>query len=326
MTMPTQLVDKQPIGNISTAKLVIAFAAVYLIWGSTYLAMRYAIQTIPPFLMSSARFLTAGSVLYAYSRFNGQAKPTRGGWRRAFILGAMLILLGNGGLVLAERTVPSGVTAVLFSMVPIFVAIFGWIMGKRPSYQVALGIVVGFVGVTMLFGLGDIGSGTMDPFGASIIIVSSMSWAAGLLYSQKAHVSSNPLQAASMQMVGGGTLLLFTALVSGEARGFHPDQVSTSSLVALICLAVFGSIAFIAYSWLAKSVSPARVATHAYVNPAVAVVLGRAVAREPLTARAVLSMCVVLAAVIVITTTKEKFSSSLEQPMLAEQNLEGGQQ
>lgn len=323
MTTPTQLDNKQPIGNISTAKLVIAFAAVYLIWGSTYLAMRYAIQTIPPFLMSSARFLTAGSVLYAYSRFRGQAKAARGGWQRAFILGAMLLLFGNGGLVLAERTVPSGVTAVIFSTVPIFVAIFGWIMGKRPSHQVALGIIVGFVGVTMLFGLKDIGSGRIDPFGASIIIVSSMSWAAGLLYSQKAHVSGNPLQASSMQMLGGGTLLLFTALASGEARGFHLNQVSISSLIALICLAVFGSIAFTAYSWLAKSSSPTRVATHAYVNPAVAVALGRAVAREPLTARTALSICVILVAIIVITTTKEKFSSSLDQPMLAKQNVEG---
>jgi drug/metabolite transporter (DMT)-like permease len=297
----------------STAKFVTAFAAVYLIWGSTYLAIRYAIQTIPPLLMASSRFLVAGSILYAFSRFKGHPAGTGKGWRRAFIVGAMLLMCGNGGVVLAERTVPSGLTAVLVSMVPIWVAVLSWIRpgGKRPSHQVAFGIILGFVGVTMLIGVGDLQSTNLvDPFGASILIVSSLSWAAGSLYGQKAHVADNPLQASGMQMLGGGTCLLVTGLLSGEGRGFHLAQVSATSTVALIYLAVLGSlIAFTAYSWLLKATTPARAATYAYVNPAVAVVLGWAVAGEPLTARMVLSMCVIVAAVMVITTAKAKSSS-----------------
>jgi drug/metabolite transporter (DMT)-like permease len=300
----------------STTKLVTAFAAVYIIWGSTYLAIRYAIQTFPPLLMASSRFLIAGSFLYGFSRFKGCPPGTTQGWRRAFIVGAMLLLCGNGGVVLAERTVPSGLTAVLVSMVPVWVAVFSWILpgGRRPSQHVALGIVLGFAGVTTLIGLGSLNdTSQVDPVGASILIVSSMSWAAGSLYGQKAHVSNNPLQTSGMQMLGGGTFLLLAGLLSGEARAFRPHEISTSSTVALLYLAVFGSIvAFTAYSWLLKATTTARAATYAYVNPAVAVVLGWAVAGEPLTVRTVLSMCVIVIAVMVITTAKVKVQDPVE--------------
>lgn len=296
--------------KVSTAKLVAAFAAVYVIWGSTYLAIHYAIQTIPPLLMAAVRFLSAGSALYLYSRLKGSPAGNIQVWRRAFLLGGMLLLCGNGGVVLAERTVPSGLTAVLISMVPIWVAVFSWILpgGKIPSAQVAFGIILGFVGVTMLIGFGDFhNNAAVDPFGASILIVSSMSWAAGSLYGQKAHVADDPLQASGMQMIGGGTLLLIAGLLSGEAGNFRPDHISSTSILAVIYLAVLGSIvAFTAYSWLLKKTSPARVATYAYVNPAVAVVLGWAIAGEPLTLLTIGSMIIIVVAVMVITVAKVK--------------------
>ena len=307
--------------KVSTARLVTAFAAVYLIWGSTYLAIRYAIETIPPLLMASARFLAAGGILYAVSRFKGAPAPRKTNWKRAFIVGAMLLLFGNGGVVLAERTVPSGLTAVLVSMVPIWVAVLSWVRpgGKRPSHQVGFGIILGFAGVIMLIGIGDLHSTTaVDPVGASILILSTLSWASGSLYGQKAHVSENPLQASGMQMLGGGTLLLTAALLIGEGRGIRFDHVSTSSILALVYLSLLGSlVAFTAYSWLLKATTPSRAATYAYVNPVIAVILGWAVAGEPLTARMILSMVVIIAAVMVITTAKTKSEPRrMEEPEL----------
>jgi drug/metabolite transporter (DMT)-like permease len=309
--------------KVSTARLVTAFAAVYLIWGSTYLAIRYAIQTIPPLLMASSRFLIAGAILYFVAWAKGAPAATRTGWRRALVIGALLLLFGNGGVVLAERTVPSGLTAVLVSMVPIWVALLSWLRpgGKRPSHQAGFGIVIGFVGVIMLIGIGDLHSPTaVDPVGAAILIVSTLSWATGSLYGQKAHVSDNSLQASGMQMLCGGGFLLLAGIVSGEARGFHLNQISTSSAVSLVYLSLLGSlVAFTAYSWLLKASTPARVATYAYVNPAVAVVLGWAVAGEPLTFRMIVSMAVIVVAVMVITTakvpaSKQQFQTSRIQP------------
>ena len=296
--------------KVSTARLVTAFAAVYLIWGSTYLAIRYAIQTIPRLLMASSRSLSAGVLLYLIARAKGAPATTRAAWWRALLIGALLLMCGNGGVSLAERTVPSGLTAVLVSMVPIWVALLSWLRpgGKRPSHQVAFGIVVGFVGVIMLIGIGDLHSTTsVDPTGAAILIVSTLSWATGSLYGQKAHVSDNPLQASAMQMACGGICLLLAGILSGEARGFHFSQISMSSIIALAYLSLFGSlIAFTAYSWLLKATTAARVATYAYVNPAVAVVLGWAVAGEALTFRMIVSMAVIVVAVMLITTAKAR--------------------
>jgi len=285
-----------------------AFAAVYLIWGSTYLAIRYAIQTMPPLLMASARFLMGGTALYLWSRFKDSPSTGNRNWKNAFILGAMLLFLGNGGVAVAEQWVPSGLTAVLVSMVPLWVAVFGWLRpgGKRPPHQVAMGIILGFVGVTLLIGFGDLrNAGAVDPRGAAILILSSMSWAAGSLYGQKAHVSDSPLQTSGMQMIGGGTWLMIAGIISGEASGFSPEHLSARSIVALLYLTIFGSIvAFTAYSWLLKATSPSRAATYAYVNPAVAVLLGWAIAGEPLTPRMIVAMCVIVGAVMVITMAK----------------------
>jgi drug/metabolite transporter (DMT)-like permease len=293
----------------STTQLLAAFAAVYFIWGSTYLFIRYAIQTIPPFLMASGRFLCGGMLLYGWSRWEGTPPATSPGWRHAFILGGLLFLFGNGGVVTAEQWVPSGLTAVLVATVPLWVAVVTWMVpgGRRPSDQVAVGIVLGLCGVALLIGVGNLRqAGTVDPAGAAILLFSSLSWACGSVYAQRNHVSDSPLQASGMQMIGGGVFLLVAGLVAGEFSKFEPARISLTSLGAVIYLAIFGSIvAFTAYSWLLKATTPSRAATYAYVNPAVAVLLGWAIAGEPLTARMVLAMCVIVAAVMVITLSKQ---------------------
>ncbi len=180
----------------STVKIAGAYAAIYVIWGSTYLAIRYAIQTMPPLLMASVRFLIAGSILYAWSRFQGAERRSAADWRRAFTVGAMLLLGGNGGVVLAEQWVPSGLTALLIATVPLWVAALGWLQpgGKRPSLQSGVGIVLGLFGVGMLIGVGNLrGAGTVDPAGAGILILASLSWAGGTLYGKKTPFSESPI-------------------------------------------------------------------------------------------------------------------------------------
>jgi drug/metabolite transporter (DMT)-like permease len=293
----------------SSAKLFAAFAAVYLIWGSTYLAIRYAIETMPPLLMASARFLIAGTILYAWTRaHSSSARPVLKNWRRAFILGALMIMGGNGCVVLSEQWVPSGFAAILIATVPLWVALLSWMRpgGRRPSGQVAAGIVLGFAGVTMLIGLGNLqGAGVMDSRGVALLLFSAVSWAVGSLYSQNLHLSHSPLEASAMQMLGGGTCLAIAGLIHGEAPLVHPASFSMQSILALAYLAILGSlVGFTAYSWLLKATTPSRAATYAYVNPAVAVVLGWAIAGEPLTPRMVVSMGIIVAAVIVITTAR----------------------
>ena len=291
----------------STVKLAAAFAAVYLIWGSTYLAIRYAIQTIPPLVMASGRFLTGGAILYLWSRLNGVSAPSLNRWKSAFIAGVLLLTVGNGGVVLAEQTVPSGLTAVLVATVPLWVALLSWIRpgGRRPSPQVSIGIVLGLAGVATLIGIDNLHGNAVDHVGAAILVFSSISWALGSLYNSHVKLSSSPLQGSGMQMIAGGTCLFIASIVSGEIFHFHPAAVSLRSLAALAYLAVFGAIvAFTAYSWLLKATTAARAATYAYVNPVVAVFLGWFIAAEPITVRTIVAMSIIVAAVIVITTAR----------------------
>jgi drug/metabolite transporter (DMT)-like permease len=299
----------------STAKVISAFAAIYLIWGSTYLAIRYAIQTMPPLLMASARFLLAGAILYMWSWLKSVPVPRLRQWRQAFTGGAMMMLGGNGCVVLSEQYVPSGLAAILVATVPLWIAVFGWIRpgGRRPTRQVTLGIALGFAGVIMLTGPGNLGgSGSMDPRGVALLVFSSMSWASGSLYSRNRHLSDSPLRASGMQMLGGGTCLLVAGLIHGEGAQFHPMGFSARSLLAVGYLAILGSVVgFTAYNWLLKVTTPSRAATYAYVNPAVAVVLGWTIGGEPITSRMLVSMSVIVAAVVVITTARKDEDAAL---------------
>lgn len=285
--------------------LLAAFAAVYLIWGSTYLAIRYAIETLPPFLMAAARFLAAGGVLYAWVRLRGTPAPTRVHWRSALIVGALLLLVGNGAVVWAEHRVSSGVAALLVAVEPIWIVLLAWLRpgGTRPAARTWAGVALGLAGLVLLVGPADLAGGRVDALGAGLVLVGTLGWAAGSLYGQRAPFPASPFLATAMQMLAGGALMLLAGLVTGEAGRLDPSAWSARSLGALLYLAVFGSlVAFTAYVWLLRVESPSRVATYAYVNPLVAVLLGWAVAGEPLTPRVLAAAAVIVGAVVLITT------------------------
>lgn len=273
----------QPVTDAPAWKVATAFAAVYLIWGSTYLAIRFAVETLPPFLMAATRFLVAGGMLYGWTRLRGDVRPTREHWRTALILGFLLLLLGNGGVVWAEQWVASGLAALLIATEPLFIVLLSW-RGRRrhaPSGTVMAGIACGFVGVAFLVGRGAGGVGTVDPLGATILVLASFFWAIGSLYSPRAPKPSSQTVFAATQMLAGGALLLAAGIATGEPARLDLSRVSMLSMVSLAYLTLFGSlIAFLAYSWLLQVTAPVRVATYAFVNPVVAVLAGWAFAGE----------------------------------------------
>ncbi len=291
-------------------RIALAFMSIYTIWGSTYLAIRLAIETFPPFLMAAIRFLIAGGALYAWMRLKGAPRPTRANWKAATIVGVFLLLGGNGGVVKAEQVFPSGLTAVLITTVPIWMALVELVRKDRivPTLHVVLGLVLGFGGVVLLVGPGNlVGSGGLNPLWVGVLILASLSWAIGSVYSRKASLPRTPLLGSGMEMLTGGALLLVVSLVSLEWVGFQPSNVSVLSLVSFIYLIVFGSlIGFSSYVWLLTKTTTARVSTYAYVNPVVAVFLGYFLAGEQLTLRTVLASTVIVIAVVVITTFKSR--------------------
>ncbi len=288
------------------SRILAAFAAVYVVWGSTYLAIHFAIETLPPFLMAGARFLLAGALLYGFVRARGAPRPQPVHWRSAAIVGGLLLFVGNGGVVWAERTVPSGVVALLVAMVPLWMVLLEWLRpgGQRPGRAVVLGLVVGFAGMVLLVGPMELaGGGGVDPVGAATVLVATLGWSIGSIYSRSALFPSSPLLVTGMQMLAGGAMLTLAGLARGEMADFDPAAVSTGSAVAFAYLVVFGSlVGFTAYVWLLKVSTPSRVATYAYVNPVVAVLLGWLLANEPLNARILGATGVIVAAVAVITT------------------------
>lgn len=286
-------------------KVLAAFAAVYLVWGSTYLAIRVAIETLPPLTMAGARFLLAGAALYAFMRLRGVPAPAWRHWRTAAVVGALLLLLGNGGVVLAERTVPSGVVALLVAMVPLWMVLLDWLRpgGVRPTARTVLGLLVGFAGMVLLVGPSGLGGARVDPLGVALVTVGSLSWAAGSIYARGASLPKSALLSTGMQMACGGVWLALAGGARGEWAGLDPAAFTTRSVVAWAYLVVFGSlIGFTAYVWLLGAASAARVSTYAYVNPVVAVLLGWALAGEPLSPRVLGAAAVIIAAVAVITT------------------------
>jgi len=280
-------------------RVLLAFAAIYLIWGSTYLAIRFAIETIPPFLMAGLRSVIAGSVLYAWARARGAAAPALAGWREATILGGLMLLGGNGAVTWSEQHVPSGLAAVVVATVPLWVVL---LERRRPSARVVAGIAFGLLGIALLVGPEELaGAGRIDPFGTLVLVGGSLSWAIGSLRGRTATLSTSPWLSIAMQMFAGGALLVLFGLAAGEGPRFVPTEISARSLAALAYLVVFGSlVAFSSYLWLMKVSQPARVATYAYVNPIVALVLGWALAGEPLTARTIVASAIVIAAVVFI--------------------------
>ena len=286
---------------------LLAFATIYLVWGSTFLAIRIGVHEVPPFLLAALRFLLAGGVMVAFMRARGVAPPTAREWRSAFLL-ATLIFLSNYGLVFwAETRIPSGVTAVMQATIPAFMALAEIVVlgTQRLSLRLGAGLAVGLVGVAVLTGdsLG-LGAAAIDRISAGALLIASFSWSLGSALTRKVPLPGSKAMSSGAQMLAGGVWLAVAAIALGETRSFDPRAVSASAWLALLYLVVAGSIvAFTAYLWLLDHESPTRVGTYAYVNPVVAVLLGYFAADEPLGPRTVAGTACVLLSVVMITTT-----------------------
>jgi len=291
--------------------LIAAFATVYIVWGSTYLAIRVAVETLPPFLLAGARFLIAGVMMFVWLRRKGLPMPDTKQWLHATIAGVLMLLGGNGLVVWAEQTVSSSMTALLVALVPVWFALLDWARpaGKRPAVYTFAGIMVGFTGVALLVSgrnASDVAV-SRNPWGVAALVVAGLSWAAGSLWSRYNAKPESPWMNSALQMICGGAALLLLSLVQGEPAHFHLAQVSTHSWLALLYLIVFGSwIAFSAYVWLLKVSTPAHVATYAYVNPVIAVGLGHLMLGEALGERALWAAAIILAGVMITTLPKRE--------------------
>jgi drug/metabolite transporter (DMT)-like permease len=292
-----------------TLKVIFAFAAVYVIWGSTYLAIKVAIETIPPFFMAATRFLAAGLLLYGFQRLRGAPRPTRTNWGAAAVVGALMLVGGNGGVVWAEQTVPTGLAALVVATVPFWMVVIDWARpgGRRPAGLTLLGVTLGLVGLALLVAPWETGAARVDLVGVAAIGLGALCWAGGSIYSRYAPLPKQGLLGTGMEMVAGGAMFMLVSLVAGEWTRVDPTAWSLPSWSGLIYLVIFGSlVAFSAYIWLLKATSPARAATYAYVNPVVAVFLGWAFANEPVTPRTLLAAAVIVAAVAIITVARTR--------------------
>lgn len=281
----------------SKTKLLLAFAAIYILWGSTYLAMRLAINTIPPFLMASTRFLVAGGILYCFSPRSNGARPNLRHWRNAAIASVALFVLGNGGVAWAQQMVPTGASALVIATLPAWLLLLDWVYGGRkgPRMVETLGIGLGLAGVAILFAPGGI-----DPVGAVVLLVAAIAWAVGSLFNRYADLPASPIRTSAMQMLVGGVFMLSLGLALGEGGRFDPGAVSVQSGVALIYLIAVAVVALPSYNWLLTVTSPALVGTYAFVNPVVAVLLGWAIAEEPLTDRTGIAAALVVTGVTLL--------------------------
>jgi len=284
-------------------KQVAAFAAIYVIWGSTYLAIRFAIETLPGFTMAAVRFLFVGGLLYAFTRLRGAERPRAGQWRAAAIVGALLLAGGNGMVVWAEERLASGLAALLVATEPLWVVVVMglWPGGGRPRPIAVAGILLGFGGVALLTLTGEPGAtGAIHLPSALAVVGAALSWALGSIYAARTdRLPSSVYLSTAMQMLAGGAVLGVMGLVAGEWTTLDPAAFSARSLLALGYLVVFGTIiAFMSYSWLIRHAEPTLVSTYAYVNPVVAVFLGWLLADEPVTGRTFLAAGLILAAVV----------------------------
>ena len=289
--------------HASPARVALGFAAVYILWGSTYLGIRFAVASIPPLLMAGTRYVAAGLILYAIMRYRGEARPTRAHWQSATLLGGLLLLGGNGLVSIAEQVVPSGITALIVAAVPFWMVLLTAVeQGSRPKFSVIAGLVLGVIGLAVLV-LPDTSSarGHAAPQGVILLLIATFSWAVGSLYAHRAPLPSSTFLGIAMEMITGGLLLWLVGLLTGEGVGLQLQAVTTKSFVALVYLAIFGSLlGFSAYVWVLKVASPARASTYAFVNPVIAVLLGWALAGEALTWRIALAGGIIVAAVCII--------------------------
>jgi drug/metabolite transporter (DMT)-like permease len=283
---------------------------VYLVWGSTYLAIRFAVATFPPFLMAGSRFFLAGLILYGFTRFRGAKGPTWNQWKCAAVVGFLLVFCSNGGVSWAEREVPSGVAALLVATVPLWMAVVAWIWkkGDKPKTSTWWGIGLGLAGVAVLVAPEfSFQEGRLPGWGSLVLILTPVSWAFGSLYAREADLPSSAFLSTSMEMITGGVFQLLGAGLMGEGQGFQLSQISISSWTAWAYLALIGSlVGFTSYIWVLHKATPALASTYAYVNPVIAVFLGWAWAGETLSPIVFVATGLIVAAVVLITRTKYK--------------------
>src|SRR5271156_4262494 len=291
-------------------KTLLAFAIIYFVWGSTFLAIRIGVREVPPLLLAGMRFFAAGIVLYAWMRATGTASPTRGEWASTTLLAVLIFLVDYGLVFWAEQRVPSGITAVMLATIPVFTAVAEILILRTQRLTLRLGIalVVGLAGVAVLVSRSvSLGDAPIERSGALALVVGAISWSLASVLSRKLRLPQSKVMSSGAQMLVGGVLLLLAAAMFGEFHGFHTRDVSARAWLALLYLIVAGSIvAFTAYVWLLHHESPTKVGTYAYINPLVAVVLGYFFGGEGLGSRTILGTLCVLISVVLITTTPAK--------------------
>lgn len=302
-------------GDRKAMMVAAALLAVYVFWGGTYLAIRFAVQTIPPFLMAGARFMIAGMLLYAVARYSGAAAPSKEHWKSAGILGVLLLAGGNGCVVFAAKMVPSGLVALLVATSSLWMVLMNWLWLKaaKPSGMVWAGVVLGLAGIGVLAGGENalLGASAVSPVGATILTIGAISWAVGSIYTRKVSLPDSASMATAMEMLVGGAALVILGLIGGEWSQFDPAGITTKSVLSFLYLVVFGSlVGFSAYVWVLQNASPVLVSTYAYVNPVVAVLLGAALGGETLTGRIILSALIIVVSVIMLTVGQVRQKAS----------------
>jgi drug/metabolite transporter (DMT)-like permease len=297
----------------TTTKVVLAFAAIYFVWGSTYLAIRYCIETIPPFLLVGVRFGLAGAILYGASRLSGSPKPSSTQWVSCSIIGAMLLAAGNGLVVWSELRVASSTAALLIAMVPLWIALFAWgIRGERPSGRALAGISVGLAGIVLLVSGQRAGSG--DMLGFVSLLAASLSWALGSVLAKSLPLPASSVQATGMEMMAGGAVSLLVSALLREPHHLELSRISSLSLWSFAYLVVFGSlVGFTAYTFLLRTVPVSLLSTYAYVNPVVAMILGVSLGGEHLTSRTLIAASVILGGVVMMSGSVSAARPETEQ-------------
>jgi drug/metabolite transporter (DMT)-like permease len=291
-----------------TWKTLLAFAIIYFVWGSTFLAIRVGVHEVPPLLLAAMRFLVAGLVLYGWMIARGERSPSGRQWGSVFLLAALIFVVDYGLLFWAEQRVPSGIAAVMMATIPVFIALSEilFLRTQRLTIRLALALLIGIGGVAVLMSRSlNLGGAPIDRTGAVALIIGSMSWSIASVLTRKLPLPSSKVMSSGAQMLAGGVMLTLAAAALGEFRGFDPSTVSRGAWLSLLYLIVAGSIiGFTAYVWLIHHESPTKVGTYAYVNPVVAVVLGYFLGGESLGLRTILGTLCVLISVVVITTTR----------------------
>lgn len=298
-------------------RIWLGLITVYLLWGSTYLGIKYSIETIPPLLMGSLRFLVAGGVLYALAVRRGDTvgdRPRAAQWRATLLIGGALLVGGNGGVILAEQYIPTGIAALLVATSPLWMALMDRaIFGRRLPPLVIVGLIVGFSGVAFL--IGAPGPGRLKVIGAVFALGAPICWAAGSVFTRHVKLPVRPLVAASMEMLWAGVFFAIASLISGELWHLHIGDISKTSLLAILYLIVFGSlVGFSAYVWLLRAAPLSLVSTYAYVNPVVAVILGSIFLGEAITLRTVTAGGIILAAVALIVIARNRSATPAPAP------------